>query len=117
MARLEDILNSRSYVKASEDVELLQRDELRSVRLGLELTKPDLLQREQGIVSTIVVFGSARIPEPAEATANDRVPTTRAPRSRQRCSRVARSSRTRTATGSSSVNRQVKTFGVSTGEN
>jgi len=67
VARLEDILNSRSYVKASEDVELLQRDELRSVRLGLELTKPDLLQREQGIVSTIVVFGSARTPDPESA--------------------------------------------------
>jgi uncharacterized protein (TIGR00730 family) len=69
VARVENILNSRSYVKASEDLELLQRDELRSVRLGLELIKPDLLQRENGIASTIVVFGSARTPDPDSARA------------------------------------------------
>jgi uncharacterized protein (TIGR00730 family) len=52
---------------AYEDVDFLGRDELRSVRLELELLKADLVQREHGIVSTIVVFGSARIPEPSEA--------------------------------------------------
>jgi uncharacterized protein (TIGR00730 family) len=59
--------DSPSYRKAYEDVEFLNRDELRSVRLELELLKADLVQREHGIVSTIVVFGSARIPEPVEA--------------------------------------------------
>ncbi|MBZ5638684.1 MAG: TIGR00730 family Rossman fold protein [Acidobacteriia bacterium] len=61
------VFDSPSYRKAYEDVEFLNRDELRSVRLELELLKADLVQREHGIVSTIVVFGSARIPEPAEA--------------------------------------------------
>ena len=61
------ILDSPSYRKAYEDVDLLHRDELRSVRLELELLKADLIQHENGIVSTIVVFGSARIAEPEEA--------------------------------------------------
>jgi uncharacterized protein (TIGR00730 family) len=59
--------DSSSYIPADRDSEFLQRDELRSVRIGLELLKPELIQREQGIRSTIVVFGSARLPEPSEA--------------------------------------------------
>jgi len=56
-----------SYIPADRDLEFLQRDDLRSVRVGLELLKPELLQREQGIQSTIVVFGSARVQDPANA--------------------------------------------------
>ena len=52
-----------SYIPADKDIEFLQRDELRSVRLGLELLKPELIQTEEGIGSTIVVFGSARLKE------------------------------------------------------
>jgi uncharacterized protein (TIGR00730 family) len=52
-----------SHRLAFEDVDFLHRDELRPVRLQLELLKPELLQQEQGIVSTIVVFGSARVVE------------------------------------------------------
>jgi uncharacterized protein (TIGR00730 family) len=55
---------SSSYTPADKDTEFLQRDELRSVRIGLELLKPELIQREEGIRSTIVVFGSARLQEP-----------------------------------------------------
>jgi len=57
----------RSYIKAFEDIEFLKRDDLRPVRLLLELAKPDTLQREAGIDATIVVFGSARLVEPAAA--------------------------------------------------
>ncbi len=64
---IDRILESASYVKAYEDVEFLKRDELRPVRLQLELLKPEMVQQEQGVVSTIVVFGSARTPEPGEA--------------------------------------------------
>lgn len=67
MAKGDPIRDSPSYRKAYEDVEFLNREELRPVRLQLELLKADLVQREHGIVSTIVVFGSARIPEPTEA--------------------------------------------------
>ena len=42
----------------------LLREDLRPVRMQLELLKPELVQREQGIDSTIVIFGSARILPP-----------------------------------------------------
>ena len=59
---------SPSYRLAYLDDDFLMRDELRAVRLQLELLKPDLVQEECGIVSTVVVFGSARIPD-AETSA------------------------------------------------
>lgn len=58
-----DIVSS-SYIPADKDLEFLQRDELRSVRIGLELLKPELIQHEEGVRSTIVVIGSARLQEP-----------------------------------------------------
>jgi uncharacterized protein (TIGR00730 family) len=59
--------NLSSYIPADRDPEFLQREELRPIRIGLELLKPELIQREQGIQSTIVVFGSARLQESAAA--------------------------------------------------
>ncbi|MCR8923335.1 TIGR00730 family Rossman fold protein [Dasania sp. GY-MA-18] len=61
--------SSPAYRLAYSDNEFLLRDELRPLRLQLELLKPDLLQDEQGIEATVVVFGSARIPD-AETAAN-----------------------------------------------
>lgn len=58
---------STSYIPADRDTEFLQREELRSLRIGLELLKPELIQREEGVRSTIVVFGSARLQEPEAA--------------------------------------------------
>jgi len=58
---------SHSYKLAYNDKEFLLRDELRPVRLQLELLKPDLIQEELGISSTVVIFGSARLPETAKA--------------------------------------------------
>jgi uncharacterized protein (TIGR00730 family) len=55
---------SDAYKLAFQDDEFLLRDELRPVRLQLELLKPELMQQEEGIESTIVVFGSARTPDP-----------------------------------------------------
>ena len=52
----------QAFRLAFADEDFLLREELRPVRLMLELMKPDLLQREAGIRSTVVVFGSARIP-------------------------------------------------------
>jgi len=57
---------SPSYRLAFDDPDFLCRDELRPVRLQLELMKPELMMSEYGIVSTIVLFGGARIPEPAK---------------------------------------------------
>jgi len=53
-----------SYLHAFKDSEFLERAELRPIRIGLELLKPELIQREEQIHSTVVVFGSARIHEP-----------------------------------------------------
>ncbi len=53
-----------AYRLAFTDTEFLLRDELRPVRMQLELLKPELVQQEQGIESTIVIFGSARIQPP-----------------------------------------------------
>jgi len=58
---------SPSYIPADRDTEFLQRDELRPIRIGLELLKPELIQHEEGVRSTIVVFGSARLQEPDAA--------------------------------------------------
>ena len=52
---------SVSYRLAFQDPEFLLQDELRPVRLQLELLKPELILQEQHIESTVVVFGSARI--------------------------------------------------------
>ena len=54
---------------AFTDTDFLLRDELRPVRMQLELLKPELVQRELGIESTIVIFGSARILSPEAAQA------------------------------------------------
>ncbi len=54
-----------AYQLAFTDDDFLCREELRPVRLQLELLKPTLLLDEQDIRSTIVLFGGARIPAPA----------------------------------------------------
>ena len=56
-----------AYRLAFTDTEFLLREELRPVRMQLELLKPELIQQEQGIEATIVIQGSARILSPDEA--------------------------------------------------
>jgi len=56
---------SPSYRLAFADPDFLCRDELRPVRLQLELLKPEILMAEYGVKSTVVLFGGARIPEPS----------------------------------------------------
>ncbi|HVP07412.1 MAG TPA: TIGR00730 family Rossman fold protein [Candidatus Acidoferrum sp.] len=62
--RLKD---SPAYKIAYHDLDFLARRELRPIRLQLELLKPEIILTEQRIESTIVVFGSTRIVEPALA--------------------------------------------------
>ena len=89
-ANLPKILQSPSYRVAYKDVDFLAGPELRAVRLELELLKPELYFQKHNIRSTIVVFGSTRIVEPAAArrqTANrpaKRWPPRRDDRLRQR---------------------------------
>ncbi len=65
--KLTAILNSPSYLSAIEDVEFLDGEDARGVRLQLDYLKPDRLLKEHGIENTIVVFGSTRIVEPVAA--------------------------------------------------
>ncbi|HEU4458192.1 MAG TPA: TIGR00730 family Rossman fold protein [Methylibium sp.] len=58
-----------AYRLAFDDKDFLLRDELRPVRMQLELLKPELVQREHGIDATVVVFGSARVVAHDVATA------------------------------------------------
>jgi uncharacterized protein (TIGR00730 family) len=58
-----------AYALAFQDKEFLLRPDLRPVRFQLELLKPELFLDEQKIGSTFVVYGSARVPEPAKAQA------------------------------------------------
>ena len=57
------IINSDSYKLAHEDISFLSRDEMRGVRMLLEITKPDLILEANKILSTIIIFGGASITE------------------------------------------------------
>jgi uncharacterized protein (TIGR00730 family) len=52
-----------------QDTEFLEREECRPIRLSLEYMKPEAEMHRWNIQSTVVVFGSARIPEPMVAIA------------------------------------------------
>ncbi len=60
---------SRSYLLAFEDAEFLQSDEMRPLRLALEFSKVERALTAMGIISTVVVFGSHRVPSPEQAEA------------------------------------------------
>ncbi len=69
--RVPDTPQTRSptYRLAFADDDFLLRQELRPVRLQLELLKPQLVLDEEGVETTVVLFGGARIPEAARAEA------------------------------------------------
>lgn len=58
-----------AYKLAFQDTDFMLREELRPVRFQLELLKPEMLLDEAGVGSTLVMYGSARIPSPEEAEA------------------------------------------------
>lgn len=60
---------SAAYKLAFQDTDFLLREDLRPVRFQLELLKPELLLDEAKIESMLVIYGSARIPEPDQADA------------------------------------------------
>jgi len=61
--RILAIRKSTSYRQSHVDPDFMGREELRPVRLQLELLKPDLIMAEQGVESTVVVFGGTRVIE------------------------------------------------------
>jgi uncharacterized protein (TIGR00730 family) len=59
--------SSPAYRLGYADFDFMMRDELRPARLQLEYWKAEIMQRDRGITSTVVFFGSARVPKPEEA--------------------------------------------------
>ncbi len=83
---------SPSYRLAVFDQEFLLSDELRPMRLEMELLKAEMALTDMGIMSTIVVFGGTRIPEQEKADrklkkAEDRA--SKAPEDKEAARRVA----------------------------
>ena len=60
---MERILASPSYLLAQEDPALLTKEEMRGVRMLLELGKPELSLQADKIHSTVIVFGGTQIVE------------------------------------------------------
>lgn len=52
------------YPNVYQDLDFLESDECRGVRLMLEYMKPEVVMNKYNVKSTIVVFGSARTPDP-----------------------------------------------------
>ena len=59
------IVSSNNYQLAHEDKELLNSDEMRGVRMLLEISKPEKIFDQHNILSTIIVFGGANLFEKA----------------------------------------------------
>lgn len=61
------ILNSAEFREADEDVDFLQDDATRGLRLQLDYLKAEKLLAQDGITHSVVIFGSTRVPEPKSA--------------------------------------------------
>lgn len=81
-------MQAPSYVLPVEDIDfLVNRDELRGLRFAVEYYKAELILQDWGVRSTIIVFGSARIPAPEKSAAALAAATT--PEARARAERAA----------------------------
>jgi len=69
--RVQLILDNFSYKQADRDVNFLNIDAIRGVRLQIDYQKAEFLLEQHNIKHTIVVFGSTRIAEPATARARE----------------------------------------------
>jgi len=65
--RVQLILDNFSYKQADRDVNFLNIDAIRGVRLQIDYQKAEFLLEQHNIKHTVVVFGSTRIAEPATA--------------------------------------------------
>ena len=59
--RLDDIMADPSYRLAYRDPDFIGSEDLRPLRLEMELLKPEMLMDQHGIESTIVVFGGTQV--------------------------------------------------------
>ncbi len=67
LERVRAIIESPGYRQADQDIDFLNQDETRGVRLEIDYMKPQLLLEKHGVKHTIVAFGSTRIVEPCAA--------------------------------------------------
>src|SRR5690242_5642664 len=58
--------HSASFLLAADDKDFILSDEMRPLRFAMEYAKAELALRKACICSTVVVFGSARIPSPEQ---------------------------------------------------
>jgi uncharacterized protein (TIGR00730 family) len=65
--RVRELLASATYIQADKDLEFLDSEDMRGVRLQIDYSKAELALRRRGVEHTIVVFGSTRIAEPGAA--------------------------------------------------
>lgn len=61
--RIEQILQSKSYIIAEKDEDFLRQHDTMGIRLDLDYQKAELLLQKNGIEHTVVVFGSTHIME------------------------------------------------------
>lgn len=81
-------MQAPSYILPMEDTDfLVNRDELRGLRFAVEYYKADMILRDWGVRSTVIVFGSARIPAPEKSAAALAVANT--PEARAKAERAA----------------------------
>jgi predicted Rossmann-fold nucleotide-binding protein len=66
-ARVRELLASPTYRQADRDLDFLNSEATRGVRLQIDYLKCELELAKRGVEHTIVVFGSTRIREPAAA--------------------------------------------------
>ena len=67
LARVEEIMQSPGYRQADHDVDFLNSEETRGVRLQIDYLKAETLLKRHGVEHTIAVFGGTRITEPLAA--------------------------------------------------
>ena len=59
--RIQVLTESEPFRLTTHDPDFLEHNDLRSIRLQLEYLKPEWTMRKQGVYSTVIVFGSARL--------------------------------------------------------
>ncbi len=94
--RLKDIIDHPSYRLAYMDHDFIRGEDLRPLRLELELMKPEMFLDAMGIKSTIVVFGGTQVAPRDEASqqlAEAEAALTADPENPQARRRVVRSQR------------------------
>jgi uncharacterized protein (TIGR00730 family) len=62
-----DLISSPAYRLAYDDLDFVLLDEMRPVRLMMELSKPELALQEHHIQHTVVIFGSTKIVKLSDA--------------------------------------------------